>query len=90
MNKKSYSPNFKGAVVLESFITGNVAATADRNNLHLSVLNRWRKEFQTNMHKIWSDNNSKDNNKQMEHLENIIGRLTVEKELLKKVSGLIR
>ncbi|PIS23063.1 hypothetical protein COT49_02055 [candidate division WWE3 bacterium CG08_land_8_20_14_0_20_40_13] len=43
--QKHHSPQFKADVVLESLITGNVSATANRNQIHESVLRRWRKEF---------------------------------------------
>jgi transposase-like protein len=86
--QKQHSPQFKADVVLESLITGNVSATANRNQIHESVLRRWRKEFRDKLPSVFSASKSSDR-KEMERLERIIGRLTIEKEILKKTMELV-
>jgi len=86
--QRIHSPQFKAEVVLESFITGNAAATANRNGVHVSVLRRWRRNFRTQMPKVFSREKTKDQ-REIIKLERIIGRLTIEKELLKKAMELV-
>jgi len=86
--QKQHSPQFKADVVLESLITRNVSATASRNQIHESVLRRWRKEFRDKLPSVFAREKSQDR-KELERMERIIGRLTIEKEILKKTMELV-
>lgn len=86
--QRTHSPQFKAEVVLESFITGNVAATANRNKVHDTLLRGWRREFRDNMHRVFGKGKSGEQ-KEMARLERIIGRLTIEQEILKKAMALV-
>jgi transposase-like protein len=86
--QRTHSPQFKAEVVLESFITGNVAATANRNKVHDTLLRGWRREFRDKMHKVFGREKGRDQ-KEMERMERIIGKLTIEKEILKKTMALV-
>lgn len=85
--QRVYTPRFKGEVVLESYITGNTTTTANRHGLHESVIRMWRQQFKDNIAKIFERGKDKQA-KEIDKLEKIIGRLTIEKELLKKAMGL--
>lgn len=89
---RKFSEDFKFNVVLESFISGNVAATAARHNIHVSLVNNWRKQLQTQGPKLFEfrkGNRTQEQNT-IDQLEKIIGRLTIENQILKKTKDLIR
>lgn len=93
-NKKTqrkFKPEFKLNVVLESYATGNVAATAERNDIHISQLNQWRKKLLTSGAQTFVSRraNKSEYQRRIDQLEKIIGRITVEKELLKKTRELL-
>jgi transposase-like protein len=90
-SQRKFSEEFKFNVVLESFITGNVAATAARHNIHLSQLNMWRKRLKVEGPKLYAFRKGKrtENQRQLDQLEKIIGRLTIENQILKKTQEMI-
>jgi len=85
-NKRKFNKNFKFNVVLESFISGNAAATAARHDIHISQLNNWRKQLKTQGPEIFEFRKSNKTNEQreIEQLQNIIGKITIENHILKK------
>jgi len=95
MNGKSprrFTEDFKFNVVLESFISGDCAATAARNGINISQLNNWRKQLKTEGPKLFTFRKGKgsDSDRQLDQLERIIGRLTIENQILKKTQEMIR
>lgn len=88
---RKFSEDFKFNVVLESFVSGNVAATAARHNLHVSQVVNWRKQLQNEGPKLFAfrKGNQTQAQKNIEQLEKIIGRITIENHILKKTQEMI-
>jgi transposase-like protein len=88
---RKFSPEFKFNVVLESFITGNVSATAARHDIHITQLNAWRRILKQKGTDLFNLDKSVSNafQKRIDQLEKIIGRITVENQILKKTEELI-
>lgn len=89
MSKKmrTFSGEFKLKAVLESYATGNVSATAARHDIHISVLNRWRKELTDNGSKAFTSSKKKQadpRDRRIEELEKALGRSSLQVEILKK------
>lgn len=88
---RKFSPEFKLNVVLESYARGNVSATAERNGIHVTQLNSWRKQLlQQGVKAFLPENKRKpEQERKIEELEKIIGRLTIQNEILKKTQELL-
>jgi len=89
---RKFSEDFKFNVVLESFITGDISATAARHNVHVTLVNNWRKQLKNEGPKLFAFRKGKNNQEQkvIDQLEKIIGRLTIENHILKKTQEMIR
>lgn len=89
---RRFSEDFKFNVVLESFITGDLSATADRHNIHVTLLNNWRKQLKNEGPKLFTFRKGKgtEHQRMIDQLEKIIGRLTIENQILKKTQEMIR
>ena len=89
---RKFSEDFKFNVVLESFITGNVAETAARHNIHVTLVNNWRKQLKNEGPKLFAFRKGYNNqeHRMIDQLEKIIGRLTIENQILKKTQEMIR
>ncbi len=98
--RKSYTPEYKLKVVLESMQRDTTQEEVCKKfGIASSMLHRWRKEFQANAESCFHD---KRDAKQKAHsagyepgespddLKKMIGELTVQNEILKKASGLLR
>ena len=98
--RKSYTPAFKLKVVLESMQRDTTQEEVCKKfGISSSMLHRWRKEFQAHAASVCYDQRDP---KQKAHaqgyepgespddLKKIIGELTVQNEILKKASGLLR
>lgn len=88
---RKFSEEFKFNIVLESFISGDMAATAARHNIHVSQLNNWRKQLKAEGPKLFTFRRGKGSEaqRQLDQLEKIIGRLTIENQILKKTQEMI-
>jgi len=88
---RKFSQDFKFNVVLESFVSGNVAATAARHNIHVSLVINWRKQLQNEGPKLFAfrKGNQTRSQRDIEQLEKIIGRITIENQILKKTREMI-
>jgi transposase-like protein len=97
--RKNYTPEFKAKVVLESLQRDTtIEEVRKKFGVSNSMLHRWRQEFNQNMPELFAD---KRNPKQKaraagykpgespDELKKIIGDLTVQNEILKKVQGLL-
>ena len=89
---RKFSEDFKFNVVLESFITGDISATAARHNVHVTLVNNWRKQLKNEGPKLFTFRKGKGREEQrvIDQLEKIIGRLTIENQILKKTQEMIR
>ena len=98
--RKSYTAEYKLKVVLESMQRDTTQEDACKKfGVSSSMLHRWRNEFQTHAASIFPDKRDPKQKAQSQgyepgqspdDLKKIIGELTVQNEILKKVSGLLR
>jgi len=98
--RKTYTPEFKLKVVLESMQRDTTQeAVCKRFGISSSMLHRWKKEFQQNTTSVFYDKRDPKQKAQAQgyepgespdDLKKIIGELTVQNEILKKVSGRLR
>jgi len=98
--RKSYTPESKLKVVLESMQRDTTQEEVCKKfGLSSSMIHRWRKEFQTNAAAVFYDKRDPKQKAQSQgyepgespdDLKKIIGELTVQNEILKKASGLLR
>lgn len=97
--RKTYTPEIKLRVVLESMQRDTTQeAVCKKFGISSSMLHRWRKEFQKNAESVFTDKRDPKQKAQSQgypegqspdDLKKIIGELTVQNEILKKVSGLL-
>ena len=97
--RKTYTPEFKLKVVLETMQRDTTQeAVCKKFSISSSMVHRWRKEFQQNAEHVFSDKRDPKQKAQAQgyapgespdDLKKIIGELTVQNEILKKVSGLL-
>lgn len=88
---KRYDSKFKVQVVLES-LNPNTTSESVRIKYGLSknAINSWRKLFFENAHKAFEAVPKSEPGESAEELKKIIGELTVENSILKKISRLMR
>jgi transposase-like protein len=98
--RKSYTAEFKLKVVLESMQRDTTQeAVCKEYGISSSMLHRWKKEFQQNATNVFYEKRDPKQKAQSQgyapgespdDLKKIIGELTVQNEILKKASGLLR
>ena len=88
--RRKFTPKFKAQVVLEE-LTGikGKGEICREYRLRPQVLSRWREEFLERAPEIFATTPSRgDEQKQIAELEQMVGRLTMELEVVKKVSNI--
>lgn len=86
--RKKYSSDTKLTAVIESFVSGNMSATAAEHGVHISMLDKWKKKLLAEGSKIYEGN--KKNDTDIQHrLERIIGRQAIQIDMLKKTQEYI-
>jgi transposase len=98
--RKSYTAEYKLKVVLESMQRDTTQEDVCKKfGVSSSMLHRWRKEFQTHAESVFQDKRDPkqkarsqgyEPGQSPDDLKKIIGELTVQNEILKKASGLLR
>jgi transposase len=89
---RTFTPEFKAQVVLE-ILTGARSATAicREHRLKDSVVSRWKQEFLQDAAKIFQhDDVHQQAEARIAELERLVGRLTLQLEIAKKVSSLLQ
>jgi len=89
--RRNFTPEFKARVVL-SILTGEKtpAEVCREHTLHSNVVTRWKYEFIENAASIFGqDNHRTEEANRIAELERMVGRLTMENEVLKKASSLL-
>ena len=79
-------------VVLESYASQNMSETADRHGIHITQLTAWRRKLKRKSDEVFksmSGRNQHSNKTKEEELEKIIGKQTIQIELLKKATELL-
>ena len=91
MSTRKYSPEFKARVALES-LRGDVtqAELCRRYGVASDQLSRWRKKLIEQAPKLFSDGRKDPNLERIAQLEQLVGRLTLELEILKKASSIVK
>lgn len=88
--KKVYDANFKTQVVIQSLNPNTtIEAVRIRYGLSKNTINSWRKIFFTNAHKAFTSDAKPEPGQSAEELKKLIGDLTVENSILKKISKLM-
>src|SRR2546427_2105195 len=95
--RKHYTPEFKAKVVLESLQRDTTIEEVRKEyGVSNSMIHRWRQEFQQNLPMLLGDKRNPKAQAQgyapgesPDDLKRIIGELTVQNEILKKVQGLL-
>jgi transposase-like protein len=86
---RNYTPEFKVRVVME-LITGkkSLSEASREYGIKDSVISRWRQEFLERAPQIFEQPGSKDiQAERIAELERMLGRMTVQLEMAKKVFG---
>jgi len=88
---KKYDTNFKLQVVLETLNPNTtIESIKKKYGLSNNAIGSWRKKFFTNAHKSFDlGNSATDPKDSIEELKRIIGELTIENSILKKISKLM-
>lgn len=90
--KKTYSPSEKGAIALEA-LKGNMTFNeiTKKYGVHSSQINRWKNQLKAGVVDIFANNKVRINNENEQLIEELykkIGQLEIERDWLKKKSGL--
>ena len=90
-SRNRYSPEFKAKVALES-LRGDTsrAELCRRYNIASDQFSRWRKKLIEQAPKLFSDGRKDPHLERIAQLEQLVGRLTLELEILKKASSTLR
>jgi len=89
--QRKFSPEFKLNVVLEGYATGNWSATAERHGLHITQVRVWKKQLLKDGARTFLPKRKRMTTEQrkIEELEKIIGRITIQIFYLKKTQELL-
>lgn len=88
--RRSFDPAFKTKVVLELISGGNSKAEiCRRESIASQQLDLWKQQFIENASKAFGDSEEKELESKIGDLERMVGRLTVENDILKKASILL-
>lgn len=89
--RRTFTPEFKTQVVLEILTgTGSLAQVCQKHGVKQQVVSRWKSEFLDRAHEVFSGNAQQQaDQERIAELERMVGRLTMEIEILKKATGLL-
>jgi transposase-like protein len=86
--RRQFSPEFKARVVLELISGKKGLMEASREyQIKDTVLSRWKQEFLERAPQLFAQAKPDDQEQQVAELERVIGRLTVQLDMAKKVLG---
>jgi len=89
--RRTFKPEFKATVVLEC-ISGEKSVSEACREYQLSpvLVSKWRTEFIENSAAVFEKNRKGvENQSQIADLERLVGRLTLENDMLKKASSIL-
>ena len=89
--RRTFKPEFKAKIVLEC-ISGekSVSETCREYQLSPVMVSKWRTEFIENAAIVFEKNHrGAENQSQIANLERLVGRLTLENDMLKKASSIL-
>lgn len=83
--RKRHSPEFKAKVALEAVKNlQTVNEIAAKFQIHPAQVSQWKGELQKNMTSIFDKGGARRQEKELEELHQLIGKLTIENEWIKK------
>ncbi len=88
--RRTYTPEFKVRVALELISGQKTLIEASREyGIKDSVISRWKTEFLERAPSLFTENTQNEHaaSQRIEELERMVGRLTMELEMAKKVYG---
>lgn len=89
-NRRKFTPQFKAQVGL-AVLSGAQTQAELCKQYHLAAgqLAQWRKELETNAHLAFGGGDQQQLRERIAELERMVGRLTMQVEILKKASTLL-
>ena len=92
--RRTFTPEFKAAVVLEALRgESSQAEVCRRHNLSEDQLSKWKHQLVENAASLFASIDKHSNRAETEriaHLEQLVGRLTVELDIHKKAKAVLR
>jgi putative transposase len=86
--RKRHTPKIKFQIILETFQgKRNISEISRQYGVHPTMVSKWKRDFLNNGHRIFEQDYVDTTTKKIEELETIIGKQTVEIQLLKKFLG---
>lgn len=86
--RKRYTAKIKFQIVLETLqAKRNVSEISRQYGVHPTMVSKWKGNFLTHGYRIFEEDHADATTKKIEELETIIGKQTVEIQLLKKFLG---
>lgn len=89
--RRVFKPEFKARVVLEILTQQKSVAQASREyGIKDTILSRWKQELVERSPQVFESSSTEDDrDRRMAELERMVGRLAMELEMSKKVSGIL-
>ena len=88
---RTFSPEFKAQVVLEVLSGRSIAEVCREHALKYDLVVRWKTQFLANAPRLFQlEQPSQIDQARIAELERMLGRLTMELEIAKKVSSLLK
>ena len=85
LSRRKFSAEFKLRAVRQVAAGASVAALARRHEIHATLLSKWRQQLRRDPERAFQrDREPNDEQVQVNELEQMVGRLTMENALLKK------
>src|SRR3989337_2661319 len=90
ITRRGYTREFKISIIRELESGKNLAQLSRENNLHPTMISRWRLEYQKNPKSAFSGNgNTYKEDAKIHELERLVGKLYTENEFLKKALSIL-
>jgi transposase-like protein len=88
VERRKFSPEFKARVVLELISGKKGLMEASREyGIKDTVLSRWKQEFIERAPQLFEQSKRDGQDKEIAELERVVGRLTIQLDMAKKVLG---
>lgn len=90
ITRRRHTREFKISLIRELESGKNLAQLSRENNIHPSMISRWRLEYRKNPESAFSGNgNTYKEAAKNQELERLVGKLYAENEFLKKALGIL-
>ena len=90
IGRRRHTREFKISIIRELESGKNLATLSRENNIHPTMISRWRLEYRRNPESVFSGNGNTYKESAKNHeLERLVGKLYAENEFLKKALGIL-